>query len=485
MLLCLLLALLAGCSAIPTIAPAAVQTSPANPPPIAQNPPIQMQKTLPPPVVRSTTFTPVATAVPAPLVKYVFYLSIDYDAHKAQVSELISASSPSLSDLSELVLPVEAARTSDVFDLKSLAWEGNRPVEKYSFEDATLRIPLDTPLKPGEKFGLELRYTLNLKPMYSPLGYTQRQLNLGDWYPFIPGYKKDPGWLVHPNSPVGEHLVYPAADYTVKVTLAKSRYPLVLAASAPARPEKDGFSFELKGGRGFALSLSPEYQLLEGKNGVRAYVFPEHVKSGQASLQAAQEAMALFSDLYAPCPYPSLSIVEADFFDGMEYSGLFFLGADYFTAYPGNATSYLVPLSAHETAHEWWYGLVGDDPAMEPWLDEALATYSELLYYQKYHPDLLDWWWGYRVTRFIPQGKVDSTIYDLQAFRPYVDAVYLRGVLFLEDLRKQMGDDAFRSFLKDYTARNAYRIATRADFFAAVQAHTKKDLSDLIKEYFH
>jgi aminopeptidase N len=268
------------------------------------------------------------------------------------------------------------------------------------------------------------------------------------------------------------------------VTLVKSRNPLILAASAPAKQEKDGFSFEMKGGRGFALSLSPEYQLLEGKNGVRAYVFPEHIKAGQASLQAAQDAVSLFSNLYTPYPYPGLSIVEADFFDGMEYSGLFFLGADYFTAYPGGATSYLVPLSAHETSHQWWYSLVGDDPAMEPWLDESLAAYSELLYYQKYQPDLVDWWWGYRVRRFLPQGKVDSTIYDLQAFRPYVDAVYLRGVLFLDDLHKKIGDDAFSAFLKDYAARNAYRIAKRSNFFAILKSHTDKDLSDLIREYF-
>ena len=31
----------------------------------------------------------------------------------------------------------------------------------------------------------------------------------------------------------------------------------------------------------------------------------------------------------------------------------------------------------HELAHEWWYALIGDDQAQEPWLDEAFASYAE------------------------------------------------------------------------------------------------------------
>jgi len=45
--------------------------------------------------------------------------------------------------------------------------------------------------------------------------------------------------------------------------------------------------------------------------------------------------------------------------------------------------NYLTTLSVHETAHQWWDGLVGTDQALEPWLDEALATYAERIFYQK------------------------------------------------------------------------------------------------------
>ena len=70
------------------------------------------------------------------------------------------------------------------------------------------------------------------------------------------------------------------------------------------------------------------------------------------------------------------------------------------------------------------------------WLDESLATYSELLFYQRQYPGEVDWWWNYRVKRFNPTGWVNTTIYDYAAFRPYVNAVYLRGALFMQALRR-------------------------------------------------
>jgi aminopeptidase N len=143
-----------------------------------------------------------------------------------------------------------------------------------------------------------------------------------------------------------------------------------------------------------------------------------------------------------------------------------------------------VTLSAHETAHQWWYGLVGNDQAMEPWLDETLSTYSELLFYERHYPGEVDWWWNYRVNRFTPKGWVNSTIYDFDAFRPYVNSVYLRGAQFMQKLREQSGNEVFLAFLKDYATRYRHGWVSGADFFNVLGDHTQQNLDSLIGDFF-
>jgi aminopeptidase N len=162
---------------------------------------------------------------------------------------------------------------------------------------------------------------------------------------------------------------------------------------------------------------------------------------------------------------------------------MFFLNKAYF-AYTNGASSGLCALSVHETSHQWWYGQVGNNQALNPWLDESLATYSELLYYQKLRPSLVDWWWTYRVEPYKPAGSVGSTIYDFQSYRPYVNAVYLRGAQFLDALHSRMGDEAFLAFLHNYVSTYAGRQAAPQDFFNLLHQSTRLDVQPLVDSYF-
>ncbi|HSB66939.1 MAG TPA: M1 family aminopeptidase, partial [Anaerolineales bacterium] len=97
---------------------------------------------------------------------------------------------------------------------------------------------------------------------------------------------------------------------------------------------------------------------------------------------------------------------------------------------------------------------------------------------------LPNWWWYYRVYFYDPTGWVDSTIYDFDDPRPYRNAVYLRGAIFLDELRNLIGDQAFFSFLQDYAQTNAYSLASSKDFFDILKSHTSQDLFGLITTYF-
>jgi aminopeptidase N len=141
-------------------------------------------------------------------------------------------------------------------------------------------------------------------------------------------------------------------------------------------------------------------------------------------------------------------------------------------------------VAAHETAHQWWWEQVANDQALQPWLDEALACYSEHVFFEAADPQLVSWWWTYRIDFYQPQGWVDIPIYAGGGFRPYTNAVYFRGAHFLDDLRKGIGDDAFFGFLQDYLKQQNGKIATTTDFFRILGQHTTTDTTGIVRQYF-
>jgi aminopeptidase N len=168
----------------------------------------------------------------------------------------------------------------------------------------------------------------------------------------------------------------------------------------------------------------------------------------------------------------------------LEGGSVFFLPLRYYAAYDGSWQNELTTVSVHEAAHAWWFGRVGNDQALEPWLDEALAMYSERVYFAAQGFDRMNWWWVYRVRAFAPDGFIDDSIYAHGNYRTYTNATYRMGAYFMDDLRARLGDEVLLGFLADYALKNADKIVTREDFFALLNQHTGVDYSDLLREYF-
>jgi hypothetical protein len=424
----------------------------------------------------------------APRTTYTLKVQFDYARHHLAVNETVTYFNRSAQPISKLVLVIEPNRTPGVFQLDSLTWVDGTAIPRSGLKGASLTVALPQPLAPGNSVTLILNFQLNLPQRNGILGYGARQTNLGDWYPFLPYYQSGTGWLVYTPTGLGEHLCYDMADFVVDILPSDPKINLVISASAQAEGDSQtGYHYQLRAARNFTWSASQQMEALtdtSGKVKLFVTVFPEDKTAGEMALKSMGEALQIYSDLFGAYPHASLTMVEGDFFDGMEYDGFTFLDQNYFIHYAGGPEAYLVTLSAHETAHQWWYGLVGNDQAMEPWLDEALATYSEVLFYERQYPNEVNWWWNFRVIRFNPTGWVNTTIYDYDAFRPYVNAVYLRGVLFMQALRKQMGDQEFLAFLKDYATRYRQGWVSGADFFNVLGDHTQQNLDALIGEYF-
>jgi aminopeptidase N len=299
----------------------------------------------------------------------------------------------------------------------------------------------------------------------------------------------DGQWILHDPWFYGEYLVYPLADFeiTLKIENVPDSY-LIAASNTPSNVENDSHIYFHKNARNFVWSISPSFQFSQEKiDGitVTSYYFPFHQAAGEQVLKEVINAIRLYSDLFGAYPRSNLSIVEADFLDGMEYDGLFFLSKGFYNLYDGTSKGYLTTIAVHETAHQWWYALIANDQALEPWVDEALCTYSEFLYYESAYPELIDWWWQYRVDFYEPDGKINLPIYDYHGFLPYRDSTYLRGAKFFHDLRTRMGDEKFFLFLKEYVATNKNKISSGNDIWESITKISPKDFNDLKTEYFN
>ena len=452
-----------------------------------------------PPLESLSTATPTTTIPPNPYPSelyphYIITATLDYAWRYLEVQQEIIIPNPTSENLAELVLVIQPNWHPNAFRLTSLAWMDGSPIQTYKLDGIRLRILLLEPFEPGDSIHLSLAYEVDIPPLMesedfgpNPFGYTSRQINLTDWYPFVPPYIDGVGWQVHNPWYYGEHLVYPSANFDVSLQLTNTPDGTQIAASGLDLGDGNLHRYHLEGARNFVFSISPEYRLFQeqvGDTTVLGYAFPFDVVPGEAAFRTTVQALELYTQLFGPYPYQGMTMVQADFEHGMEYSGFYFLSKAFYNLYNGTASTFLVAIAAHETAHQWWYGMVGNDQALEPWLDEALCTYSEKLFYQNLYPQSLDWWQEYRVDFNQPTGWVDTSIYNSPGYQSYRDAVYLNGATFLDELRNLVGEEAFFAFLKDYLALNNGQIATSNDFFNTLQTHSDADWDALKTRFF-
>lgn len=448
------------------------------------------------PALPTETPQPTATAVPAlERAKYLLNLLMDYNAHTVSVDQTITYPNLTGNQLNNLVIAVVPNLWQGSFNLTSISINGEA-ITNYSITNQRLDIPLSFFLAPNASVEIKLQYSLILPfaeqedPSISRpriFGYTSRQINLTNWYPFVvPNINGV--WILHEPWVYGEHLVYDSADYEVNLKFADpTTAPIVASSGAPETQPDGSVTYKINSARTFALSASRDFQTSSTQVGdvtLTSYYFPFNEVGGQAALQATNEALQVFSQRYGAYPHKSLAIVMGDFNDGMEYSALFYLSKDFYNLYDGTPANYLTFVAAHETAHQWWFEQVASDQALQPWIDEALATYSERIYYESVYPDLVSWWWTYRIDFYKPGGFVDIPVYEGEGFRPYTNAVYFQGAKFLENVRLRIGDQAFFAFVQDYFNQGRGKIVTANDFFRILNTHAGTDISDLINQYF-
>ena len=159
----------------------------------------------------------------------------------------------------------------------------------------------------------------------------------------------------------------------------------------------------------------------------------------------------------------------------------------------------------HEIAHQWFYGVVGNDQVAEPWLDEGMCRFAEYLYQTEYPPEtndselletlLEETWLKHWHDWVISAGEkgndyyapdttyLEKDLYYWQAEDPMgYSEIYSKGAALIYEIQQQMGEEAFDSALKEYVRRFAYGIVTTESFREFWSEKT--DTARIFKLYF-
>ena len=322
---------------------------------------------------------------------------------------------------------------------------------------------------------------------------------LGTAYPALVVHDGDE-WRRKLEPSVGDFVFNEAADYEVTVTAASGVDVFTSGTETGPRSDKNVQTFTGTALRDFAIlagrGLRSEHTEVNGIN-IRSIYFTEHERVGKRALVVAANALRTFTTLFGPLPFKTISIAEVPLVAGLgscEFSGLNVIASAYFVDFDSPAVRNLPEIIreqrpsveeslewtvAHLVAHQWWGAAVGNDPAREPILDEALSCWSSLLYYKTmYGPEkaeavLDDQVRGvYRLYRTFGGDDMDANrpSRDYRNTFQYAAIVTAKGALMFVDLQRSLGEEKVFAALRKYFQANLYEIAQLEDLRIALVA---------------
>jgi hypothetical protein len=378
----------------------------------------------------------------------------------------------------------------------------------FAATGTVLRIPLLAPLPPGQRLMVEIAFDVRVPRYVDRLAVRDGNFVIGAWFPKL-AVLDERGWHAAERRGLGE-FHSEAGDYQVDITVPSGFTVGATGARVSSRPNDDGTEttlWQARNVRDFAWVADRAYQVTEAaENGIaiRYLALPRRQQLAGPGTRLAFDALSFFGGAFGAYPYRDFTVAEARAVESgvaIEYPQLILINED-LVASSGIITGY-EPALVHEVAHQWWYGIVGNDEIAEAWLDEALATYSTRRFFRERRggdPPLVRW---PRPLRFLPaptQTETGRAMYVSQVRegfdqpvlqhaagfadrQSYLAAVYYKGAAVLEMLEYILGSATFDRVLRAYVEQYAYRNARTPDFIATAERVSGRSLQQFAAQW--
>lgn len=395
----------------------------------------------------------------------------------------------------ELLLQESAPGESALIEL---AFEASLAFE---VSGTRMRLPLPEPLAPEDALTLQITFTTKLPGVKFTGGYLDGNYGVSLWYPKVAVYDEK-GWHTDELRIAGE-FYSDFGDYTVALTIPRD---LVVGASGRlvnSTPNPDGSKTELyqaKMVRDFAWAADRNYKVVSAMvNGTELRALYRNEKAARDALALGRSAFEYFSARFGAYPYPVFTIAEVAAADSFEFPGIVFMGHGGLFGLP--IFDYGL---VHEVAHQWWYGVVGNDEQEEAALDEGLATFATLRFAEDTYPS------GSKIFQYpaalswlpnVSYREMQEALYrerivgndEETAARPawafrdkasYKSSVYGKTALVYEMLRYYLGAEKFDSALAAFYDRYKFSNASLADLEKQFSEVAGEDLGWFFKQWF-
>lgn len=329
--------------------------------------------------------------------------------------------------------------------------------QPLSFERGPSSVTMANPLQGVDRGAISVEFEHPVPRRGTRFGVKDDIWTLTTWYPMLGAQNQQGAWYEPPKRiNFGDPFVYSYADYDVSFISPKG-YKWVSSWGQGTATELDGSRQEIRyqGERllNFALVGSPLYQVetITIESGLQVDIASVDQQNRERIKAIAQSAFPALAEWYGPLPYPHVAIAETSTGTtyAMEYANMAIFKRD---MHKGNLIDHWLP---HEIAHMWWYNSVATLEAIHGWVDEGLVElgvvhYMEARYGRQFSDSLLE---GYRkdVSRLqakYPNGSLGKTLHQFATEEEFHWTWYSKGALLFDQLRREIGDDAYKRFLK-------------------------------------
>lgn len=302
-------------------------------------------------------------------------------------------------------------------------------------DDQNIIVTLPTPLEPTQQVSVTIVYA-------AWFGYTggnkqwlfAKVNGIATAYRWIPWLSKAYPFIT---PTFGEPFVTKASD-EVRVTITVDK-PISIAATSRGT-SVDGLihTFVANNVRDFNFSASRNYlEFTETWGDVTITYYT--IKLPLAKLQTwTRASLDRFSERVGPYPYSDLAVSEVPTGPSAESPGMIWITQK---AIARGTVKYL---TVHEMAHQWFYGVVGNDRATEPFADEAMAEFLTR--------DLI----GHRGS-FCAESVLDLSVYNYTS-ECYYETIYIQGDMYLEAYRARVGDAPFWDGMRRYYDNYKFKL---------------------------